>query len=269
MNNQKVKIYKIGEFAKLTGVTERTLRYYDRQGLLKPSVRNSQGHRFYLEQDLFRLQKIITLKYLGFTLDEITNYIEVPEDNLQESLNVQYELLKLKRQQLDEVLATLERMRLILDGAGEIDSDLLLMFIANIQNEELQKEWLAKRMPTAFLNAVFMEGWPSQKRIEVERAMTGALIKLKRFCAQGKDPLDPEVQEIGMQLVDVIQTIVGPAISEMSDEELAKLENLGDNELSPVLFPAGLTKEEEAYMEKIFEKINILELGTGGEVNEQ
>jgi len=54
-----------------TGVTTRTLRFYDRKGLPKPSHLSESGRRFYTDKDLLTLQNILVLKYLGYSLDEI------------------------------------------------------------------------------------------------------------------------------------------------------------------------------------------------------
>lgn len=83
------KTFTVGKFAKLTGVTERTLRYYDRRGLLKPSKYNKQGHRLYTENDLFKLQNILTLKYLDFSLEDIAEYLQKPGQDLKDSLAAQ------------------------------------------------------------------------------------------------------------------------------------------------------------------------------------
>lgn len=60
-------IYTTGEFAKKAGVSVRTIRYYDKQGILKPSFTSESGYRLYSDKDFARLQKILTLKYLGFS----------------------------------------------------------------------------------------------------------------------------------------------------------------------------------------------------------
>lgn len=58
--------YQTGQFAKLAGVSVRTLRYYDQVGLLKPTAYSPAGHRLYTDQDLLQLQRILALKFLGF-----------------------------------------------------------------------------------------------------------------------------------------------------------------------------------------------------------
>lgn len=85
-------IYKTGEFAKLANVTERTLRYYDRIGLLKPSSILSNGYRQYTDSDLLKLQKILSLKHLGFSIEEIFPIV-LEDQNLKESFKMQIDLI--------------------------------------------------------------------------------------------------------------------------------------------------------------------------------
>ncbi|MDJ0532850.1 MAG: MerR family transcriptional regulator [Xenococcaceae cyanobacterium MO_207.B15] len=59
---------KIGELAKQTGISIRTLHYYDAIGLLSPSHRTSVGYRLYNNQDIIRLQQIVSLRQLRFSL---------------------------------------------------------------------------------------------------------------------------------------------------------------------------------------------------------
>ena len=61
------RLYHVHEFAELAGVTVKALHHYDRFGLLTPS-RTEAGYRLYAEADLERLEQIIALKFLGFSL---------------------------------------------------------------------------------------------------------------------------------------------------------------------------------------------------------
>src|SRR5580765_3510506 len=62
---------KVGELAKRTGLTIRTLHHYDEIGLLRPSLHTESGHRLYTAADVARLQQVISLRQLGFALEEI------------------------------------------------------------------------------------------------------------------------------------------------------------------------------------------------------
>lgn len=63
--------WKVGDLAKLTGLTVRTLRFYDQIGLFSPSAQTDSGHRLYDDSDLARLHQILSLKDLGLSLDEV------------------------------------------------------------------------------------------------------------------------------------------------------------------------------------------------------
>ncbi|WP_316571364.1 MerR family transcriptional regulator [Neobacillus sp. YIM B06451] len=99
------KYWKVGELAKLTGLTVRTLRYYDQIGLYSPSGYSNTGYRLYNESDLTRLQQILALKELGLSLDEVksiiadNNYnpfeiVSLQIDRLREHIRIQQKLLK-------------------------------------------------------------------------------------------------------------------------------------------------------------------------------
>lgn len=67
----KSNLYTSGQFAKMAHVTVRTIRYYDKQNILKPTYITDYGARYYSQQDFVRLQQILLLKYLSFSLDDI------------------------------------------------------------------------------------------------------------------------------------------------------------------------------------------------------
>lgn len=71
--------WKVGELAKSTGVSVRTLHHYDHIGLLTPSDHTETGHRLYTTDDIARLQQILSLRQLGFSLEEINEFFENPD----------------------------------------------------------------------------------------------------------------------------------------------------------------------------------------------
>ena len=68
---ERSELLTVGQLAAQMGVTVRTLQYYDREGLLKPSAKSPGGRRLYTEKDVVRLHQIQSLKYLGFSLQQI------------------------------------------------------------------------------------------------------------------------------------------------------------------------------------------------------
>jgi DNA-binding transcriptional MerR regulator len=99
--------WQVGEVARATGVTVRTLHHYDEQGLLVPSVRGDNGYRRYDADDLARLQRIRFYRELGFGLTQIRSLLDGDEPAL-DHLRRQHELLLARRDRLDRLLTTLE-----------------------------------------------------------------------------------------------------------------------------------------------------------------
>src|SRR5436309_7367089 len=69
---------KVGELARRTGLTIRALHHYDAIGLLRPSLHTEAGHRLYSAGDIARLQQILSLRQLGFSLEEIRDCLDQP-----------------------------------------------------------------------------------------------------------------------------------------------------------------------------------------------
>ena len=87
----------VNEVSKLTGVSIRTLQYYDNIGLLKPTEYTEAGYRLYDEEALERLQQILLFRELEFPLKEIKDIIYNPKFNKEKVLEQQIELLVLKK----------------------------------------------------------------------------------------------------------------------------------------------------------------------------
>lgn len=100
--------YKTGQFAKLANVSERTVRYYDKIGLLKPSFVMENGYRQYSDLDLLKLQKILSLKHLGFSIEEIFPMV-MDNTNLKESFELQINLIEDKISHLQSLKDALKR----------------------------------------------------------------------------------------------------------------------------------------------------------------
>lgn len=110
--------YSSGEFARMAQVTLRTIRYYDKQDILKPSLVTESGARFYTDEDFARLQQILLLKYLGFSLDDIREMTIDDADYhfMLNSLNVQLKLVQDRIEQMQLVEKAIQ------DTAQEISS---------------------------------------------------------------------------------------------------------------------------------------------------
>ncbi len=99
----------IKKFADLTGVSVRTLRYYDEIELLKPDFVDQQtGYRYYSENSIYKMQEILFYRELDFSLQTIKKLIFSPNYNKEKALSVQKELLLLKKERLEKIIEVIE-----------------------------------------------------------------------------------------------------------------------------------------------------------------
>lgn len=116
------KYYKTGEFAKMANLSIRTIRYYDKIGLLKPSKIADNGYRMYSDKDFMKLQKILSLKYLGFSLDDIFSMtVNDSYLSLQQSLSLQKKMIDQKIEQLQNIKLSLEKTEQFITQSQNID----------------------------------------------------------------------------------------------------------------------------------------------------
>ena len=96
------RYYSSGQFAKKAHVTLRTIRYYDKQNILKPTSKTPAGARLYTEADFAKLQQILLLKYLGFSLQDIREMTLASADQqyLLESMRVQKKLIQARIEEM-------------------------------------------------------------------------------------------------------------------------------------------------------------------------
>lgn len=100
----------ISQVAALTGISTRTLQYYDEIGLLKPSALTQSGYRLYNDETLQNLQQILFFKELGFKLKDIKEILQKPDFDRIAAFRKQKELLFLKRNRTDRLIQLLERL---------------------------------------------------------------------------------------------------------------------------------------------------------------
>lgn len=159
--------YSSGEFAKKANVTVRTIRYYDKQNILKPSYVTDTGVRFYTDSDFTRLQQILLLKYLGFSLDDIKGMTIGDSDYniLKNSLHVQLKLIQDKMAQMQLVKNAIEDTIKTIDKDNTIDwsSMLSLIHLTNMESS-LKTQYqnagnISARINLHAMYSVNKQGW--------------------------------------------------------------------------------------------------------------
>ncbi|WP_291582072.1 MerR family transcriptional regulator [Clostridium sp. UBA6640] len=131
---------KIGEFAKRAGVTAKTLLHYEKIGLLKASYKTSSGYRIYCEEDFLKLQQIITLKFIGLSLNEIKEILYKREENLESIISAQKNALEEKKKHLESVITVFDKAENQIKENGFLEVEKLIDIIKITNMEGKVKE---------------------------------------------------------------------------------------------------------------------------------
>ena len=115
----------VGEVAKKLGTTVRTLQYYDKEGLLSPSTKSEGGRRLYTDKDLITLYQIVSLKSLGFSLDDIKHRLI--------SLETPTDVANALTEQADNIRGKIERLTASLTAIEQLKAEVLQMQTVNFK----------------------------------------------------------------------------------------------------------------------------------------
>jgi MerR family transcriptional regulator, thiopeptide resistance regulator len=189
--------WTVGEVARFSGVTVRTLHHYDEIGLLRPSGRSDAGYRLYEHADLERLQRILAYRRLGLSLDKITAILDDPDTDPLEHLRSQHELLLDRRAGLDHMIDALEKT--------------------------MEARKLGIRLDPEELFEVFGEHDPTQYADEVEErwgdtdAYRESTRRASGYSKADWQRMTAEAEDHGRRLVDVFQAGHAPDSVEAMD----------------------------------------------------
>ncbi|WAH38757.1 MerR family transcriptional regulator [Alicyclobacillus dauci] len=256
------KFYHTGEFARKASVSVRTLRYYDQQRLLCPSMYTDSGHRLYTDDDLARLQYILGLKFLGFSLDEIRACLEAADWNTFHELLAQQKTMMLeKRQHLDAIISAIsESEKVVQRGSWDWDAIVKVIQVVKMDSkkdwvnqyftpEQQQKLKELSDMSYSEEGKKSFEGevWTEEHQKEVDAKYSWLYSELTRLVKAGASPGSPEAQaaaKVQLELID--------AFTQGNPERVAGLKKfwenfnqLPDDEKPPIPRP---TKEEQALL---------------------
>ena len=159
--------YSSGEFARMAHVTLRTVRYYDKQDILKPSLVTESGARFYTDEDFARLQQILLLKYLGFSLDDIREMTIGDSDYhfMLNSLNIQLRLVRDRIEQMQLVEKAIQDTAQMIKEQHTIDWSQMLNLIhltgmeKSLKNQYQNATNISSRINLHSLYSQNKQGW--------------------------------------------------------------------------------------------------------------
>ena len=158
--------YSIGVFANRTGVTVRTLHYYDELGILTPH-RTDSGRRYYDESHFVTLQKIVTLKFLGYSLEQMKELLSQHNWDLRESLRFQKKVMEENLRQMERTIKALDHAIHLADHHEPIDAGIFVSIIQGLQFQDEHKEWLKGIYPREKVEEIF--SIPTEKQQEFEK----------------------------------------------------------------------------------------------------
>ena len=216
MKDTTARLYQAHDFAERVSVTVRTLHHYDHLGLLKPSGRTASGYRLYSERDFARLEQIVALKFIGFSLKQIRDLLERKAADLPATLRLQSRILKEKRRQLDLAIQTIERARRLVTtrAAGREPDWEAFRKIIEVINMQQNTEWMNKYYTEEARQDLARRGTPEV--IEQGQRDWAALIKeVEQAVAAGVDPASERAQELARRWQSLIGAFTGgnPAVA--------------------------------------------------------
>lgn len=198
------KTLRVGELAKRTSLTVRTLHHWEAVGLLTPSRRTRVGHRLYSTTEIRRLQRITSLRALGMSLQQIGALLDRKSPSLEEVLTKHRDQLREQRRNLKGMEERLDRiLSRLAEGTPVTDEDLLetmekmAMLEKHFTPEQLEE--LKKREeelgPDAIQEA--QEAWPI------------LIAAVKEEMEKGTDPASEAVQALAKKWTGLIQAFSG------------------------------------------------------------
>jgi len=229
-----MRSWKVGELARQTGLTVRTLHHYDQVGLLSPSGRSEAGYRLYGEEDVARLQQIVSLRQLGWSLDEIRECLARPDSSPRQVVRMHLERLREQIDHQQQLIRRLEAVEEQLRSSGRASVDELIQTIEAITMFEKyytpeQLEQLAERRHQV-----------GEERIrEVEAEWPELIARVRAEMDRGTDPASETVQALARRWMALVAEFTGGdpgierSVSNLYREEPAAREHVG---IDPELF---------------------------------
>ncbi len=200
--------WKVGELAKQTGLSIRTLHYYDEIGLLSPVKRTEAGHRLYTAGDIVRLQQIKSLRQLGFALEEIRSCLNRPDFSphkvIQLHLSRLREQIELQQKLCDRLEAIAARIR----STDEVS-------VEEFVQETIEVIRMSKRFEK-YYTPDQLEELKKRRRILGEEKIRQAEAEWSELIEQvlaemekGTDPASECVQLLAKRWMELVQEFTG------------------------------------------------------------
>ncbi|MBY7141832.1 MerR family transcriptional regulator [Virgibacillus sp. NKC19-3] len=243
MSNQD--IFTIGELMQKSGVSIRTLRYYDSIDLLKPSDYTAGGHRLYSKENLSTLQKIKSLQFLGFSLKDIKTMLQnnVAEGaEILKSLNNQKQLFEAKKLEIINILTDLDHLIETIDNEKTININIFCAMIQKLIFEEDTKKWFEDHYSKDITDELFSIN--NSEEIDLGKKWTKILSSIKHVTFTGAIPSSKESQQIIESLMELMNETTKGNL-DLITEKLPSTESFS--------FPNPFTEKEQEFLKEAME----------------
>ncbi|MGX5586702.1 MerR family transcriptional regulator [Bacillus thuringiensis] len=243
--------WMISEFASAGDVTVRTLRYYDKINLLKPSDYTEGGHRLYTKDDLYVLQQIQSFKHLGFSLGEIQNIIlqrDIETEVFLRQMHFQREVLLAEQERITKVLSHMDKMTKKFQKEERVDVALFSSFLQTFIWEKENKEWLEEHFSKESVQAFYNN---KELKEKFDRRFMDVIGKLKKYKEEEKNPSHHDVQVTLKEFFNLIEKIAD--YLDISQSEVVSV--IKQSKISIAEFPTLFTNEEEQYIKEAMNKM--------------
>lgn len=209
--------YPPHEFAKKARVTVRTLHHYDRIGLLKPSDYTGVGFRLYRDGDFVRLQQIVTLKFIGFSLKEIKRLLDRKGSGLSAALRAQRTTLEEKRRRLDAAIQAIAKAEGIASAGSRPEWETFQKITEEIQMQT-NTDWMKKYYNDEAQKLIAERGklWNADLQKKAEADWSALIKDIEAAAADGLEPTSPRAQALAERHAQLVGGFTGghPAIAE-------------------------------------------------------
>lgn len=222
---------KVGELARRTGVSVRTLHHYDEIGLLSPSRRTESGHRLYAEREIARFQQITSLRQLGFSLEEIRAFLARPDGYPQRVIELHVARLREQIVAQRRLCERLEALNAHLSATGDVSVEEFLLTIEEMIRMEKyytpeQLEELRRRRETL--------GEEHIRQVEAEWPTLIEQVRTERD--RGTPPSSEQVQRLARRWMELVREFTGgnPEIATSLNRVWTEEQNIHGMETGPM-----------------------------------
>jgi DNA-binding transcriptional MerR regulator len=213
-------VYTVNQFAKLAGVSVRTLHYYDELGLLKPESVGANGYRHYGEASVLKLQQILFYRELELSLEEIKTILNSPDFNVLHALDSHREALQGRVRRLERLIQTVESTINQLKGRKKMNAEGLFEGFSEEEQEKYAQE--AEQMYDPETVKASSRRWKAYSPAEKERILAeGRSIYTDLAKAMPEGSSNPDVQKVIARWHKHLQYFWSP-----DDEQLLGLADL-------------------------------------------